>query len=81
MLAQVKQHLFDKNRSAQLQAELDELTVERRYLQKWQVENGVQAATPLERYGLSPRKTADLMAYLAHLGNGVSASGIALSCC
>lgn len=68
LLAQVKQHLFDKNRSAQLQAELDELAVERRYLLQWQVENGVQAATPLHRYGLSPRKTADLMAYLAHLG-------------
>lgn len=68
LLTQVKKHLFDKNRSAQLKAELDELTVEWRYLLEWQIENGVQAATPLDRYGLSPRKTADLMAYLAYLG-------------
>lgn len=68
LLARLKQHLHDHNRAAQLQVELDELTIERRYLQKWQADRGVQAATSLDRYGLSPRKTADLMAYLAYLG-------------
>ncbi len=68
MLARLKQHLHDHNRAAQLQVELDELTIERRYLQQWQVDSGVQATVSLDRYGLSPRKTADLMAYLAHLG-------------
>ncbi|MCQ4308243.1 AAA domain-containing protein [Pseudomonas stutzeri] len=67
-LARLKQHLDDHNRAAQLQAELDELTVERRYLQQWQTDSGVQAAASLDKYGLSPRKTTDLMAYLAHLG-------------
>lgn len=68
ILARLKQHLHDHNRAAQLQVELDELTIERRYLQQWQADNGLQAAISLDRYGLSPRKTADLMAYLAHLG-------------
>ncbi|MCP5016549.1 MAG: DUF2726 domain-containing protein [Ketobacter sp.] len=68
LLARLKQHLHDHNRAAQLQVELDELTTERRHLQQWQAESGVQAAASLDRYGLSPRKTADLMAYLAHLG-------------
>lgn len=67
-LTRLKQHLHDHNRAAQLQVELDELAVERRYLQQWQVDSGVQAATSLDKYGLTPRKTADLMAYLAHLG-------------
>ncbi|MGY6564670.1 MAG: AAA domain-containing protein [Halomonadaceae bacterium] len=68
LLARLKQHLHDHNRAAQLQADIDELTVERRYLQQWQEENGIQTAVSLDKYGLSPRKTADLMAYLAHLG-------------
>ncbi len=68
LLARLKQHLHDHNRAAQLQVELDELAVERRYLQQWQADSGVQAVASLDKYGLSPRKTADLMAYLAHLG-------------
>jgi len=68
MLARLKQHLHDHNTAAQLQTEIDELTIERRYLQRWQDENGVQAPLSLDKYGLSPRKTADLMAYLSHLG-------------
>lgn len=68
LLGRLTQQLRDRNRLAQLQAELDELTIERRYLQQWQAENGVHAAVSLEKYGLTPHKTADLMAYLAHLG-------------
>jgi hypothetical protein len=68
LLVRLKQHLHDHNRAAQLQVQLDELIVERRYLQRWQADSGVQAAASLDKYGLSPRKTADLMAYLAHLG-------------
>ncbi|MES2947592.1 MAG: AAA domain-containing protein [Pseudomonadota bacterium] len=66
-LARLKQHLHDHNRAAQLQADIDELTIERRYLQRWQDENGVQVSASLDKYRLSPRKTADLMAYLSHL--------------
>ncbi|WP_273822380.1 AAA domain-containing protein [Pseudomonas asplenii] len=67
LLARLKQHLHNHNRAAQLQIELDELAIERRYLQQWQESSDVQASVSLEKYGLTPRKTADLMAYLAHL--------------
>lgn len=68
LLARLKQHLQDHNRAAQLQIELDELVIERRYLQQWQAESAVQATGSLDKYGLTPRKTADLLAYLAYLG-------------
>lgn len=68
LLARLKQYLHDHNQAAQLQIELDELAIERRYLQQWQADNGVQSAVSLARYGLTPHKTTDLMAYLAHLG-------------
>jgi len=68
LLARLKQHLHDHNRAAQMQVELDELSIERRYLQQWQADSDIQAASSLDKYGLSLRKTADLMAYLAHLG-------------
>ncbi|KTT24665.1 helicase [Pseudomonas oryzihabitans] len=68
LLARLKQYLHDHNRAAQLQVELDELAIERRYLQQWQADNGLQPAVSLARYGLTPRKSTDLMAYLAHLG-------------
>ncbi|NCE92106.1 AAA domain-containing protein [Pseudomonas sp. L13] len=68
LLGCLKQHLRDHNRAAQLKIELDELVIERRYLQQWQVDNDVQASDALDKYGLTPRKTADLMAYLAYLG-------------
>lgn len=68
VLARLKQHLHDHNRASQLQVELDELTIERRHLQQWQADSGIQAANSLDKYRLSPRKTADLMAYLAYLG-------------
>ena len=67
-LTHLKQYLQAHNRAAQLEMELDELAVERRYLQQWQEDSGLQAVASLEKYGLTPRKTADLMAYLAYLG-------------
>jgi hypothetical protein len=66
-LARLKQHLREHNTAARLQADIDELTIERRYLQQWQDENGMGAPASLDKYGLSPSKTADLMAYLSHL--------------
>lgn len=66
-IAHLKQHLHDHNRAAQLQAEIDELSVERHYLQQWQADSDVQATLSLEKYRLSPSKTADLMVYLAYL--------------
>lgn len=68
ILTRLRRHLRDQNTAAQLQAEIDELTIERRYLQQWQDENGMLPPVYLDKYGLSPRDTADLMAYLSYLG-------------
>ncbi|WP_207283674.1 AAA domain-containing protein [Pseudomonas sp. FW300-N2F2] len=67
VLQQLKGYLGTRNAVAQLQLEINELEVERRYLQQWQQDNGVQIP-PLDRYKLTPQKSADLMAYLTHLG-------------
>lgn len=67
-LARLKQHLHDHNRAARLQLEISELGIERDYLLQWQAANSVEVSGVLEKYGLSPEKTTDLMAYLAHLG-------------
>ncbi len=67
MLGQLKSLLHDQNRAAQLKAEIDELNIERRYLEQWQKDNGIQAPASLAKYHLSPSKTTDLMAYLAYL--------------
>jgi DNA polymerase III delta prime subunit len=66
VLQQLKGYLHARNVAAQLQIEIDELEVERRYLRQWQQDNGVQTPV-LDKYKLTSQKSADLMAYLAHL--------------
>lgn len=66
-LQSLKQHLRAENEVARLQAEINELAIERSYLLKWQRENIEVEPVSLEKYRLSPRNTSDLMAYLAHL--------------
>ncbi len=68
LLAKLKQYLQEQNRVAQLRAEIDELRIERRYLQAWSEENRIPVGISLAKYGLTPRKIADLMAYLSYLG-------------
>lgn len=68
LLERVKQHLHDKNESARLQADLDELVVEQRYLKQWQESSGLPADVALDKYKLTPSRATDLMAYLNHLG-------------
>ncbi|BCQ28565.1 DUF2726 domain-containing protein (plasmid) [Caballeronia sp. NK8] len=68
LLARLRRHLHDHNTAAQLQADIDELRIERRHLLQWQDENGLQVRASLDKYGLSPDKTSDLIAYLSHLG-------------
>lgn len=67
VLQELKKYLRAQNIAAQLRVQVDELEVERQYLLAWQRDNPMAAVTPLERFGLTPRKTADLMAYLAYL--------------
>lgn len=68
LLTQLKQHLHNHNKAAQLQAEIEELRIEQRYLQQWLEANGVRVDDILAKYGLSSSKTTDLIAYLSHLG-------------
>lgn len=67
VLEELKKYLHDQNAAAQLRVQIEELAIERHYLLVWQQENPMPAALPLEKYGLTPPKTADLMAYLTHL--------------
>jgi hypothetical protein len=72
ILQKLKQQLHVQNAVAQLRAEIDELGIEHRNLLQWQRESKVVVPVPLERYGLSPQKSSDLMAYLAYLaGNRI----------
>jgi very-short-patch-repair endonuclease/RecA/RadA recombinase len=70
VLKKLKQYLHAQNAVAHLQAQIDELAIEQRYLLQWQQENIETAPVSLDKYKLSPRKIADLMAYLAYLAEG-----------
>ncbi|MBE0402462.1 AAA domain-containing protein [Halomonas citrativorans] len=67
-LYHLKEHLHAHNAVARLQAEIDELTIERRYLAQWQSNNSLSTLSDLEKYNLSPQKTTDLLVYLHQLG-------------
>ncbi|MFC7287116.1 AAA domain-containing protein [Herminiimonas glaciei] len=67
VLQKLKQYLHAQNTVAQLQAEIDELGIEQRYLLQWQRENQVMTSHSLDKYKLSPSKSADLIAYLTYL--------------
>ena len=60
ILARLKQHLHDRNTAAQLQADIDEQTIERGYLRQWQDENGVKGAASLDKYGIVPEQDGGL---------------------
>lgn len=63
---QVKKHLNVINQVALLKAEIDELSLEHSYLQKWQRQSPQVEAN---RYRFSSRKTTDLMAYIHYLSD------------
>ncbi|MFJ1298540.1 AAA domain-containing protein [Pseudomonadota bacterium AL_CKDN230030165-1A_HGKHYDSX7] len=67
-LGELKRLLRAHNQAAELQAEIDEIGIERTRLLQWQEANGFLQTQPwLAKYGLSPRKTSDLLAYLSSL--------------
>ncbi len=68
-LARLKHLLRAHNDAAQLRTDIDELGIERRYLLEWRRESGLEQSPPLQHYRLSPRMTADLMAYLTFLSD------------
>ncbi len=61
------EHLQAQNQVASLQAQIDELTIEKRYLQKWQSEHLTADPQPLGKYQFSTEKITDLLAYLHYL--------------
>ncbi|EEZ2005298.1 DUF2075 domain-containing protein, partial [Escherichia coli] len=69
VLQQVKKHLNAINQVASLKAEINELSVEYKYLQQWQSQNLRPEELFSHKYRLSSRKTTDLMAYIHYLSD------------
>ncbi|QSP94825.1 DUF2726 domain-containing protein [Marinobacter salinisoli] len=68
----LKAFLHARNTVGKLQAEVDELKIERQHLLQWRHENRQSGplspgTAPLEKYRLSTQKITDLMAYLTML--------------
>ena len=61
------EHLQAQNQVAFLQAQIDELTIEKGYLQQSQSENLSSDAQLLSKYQFSKEKITDLLAYLQYL--------------
>lgn len=67
VLAILKQQLHTQNEMVQLQAEIDELQIEKSYLRQWQNDNKVDTSVSLDKYTLTPAKAVELMVYLAYI--------------
>lgn len=67
VLATLKQQLRTQNEMVQLQAEIDELQIEKRYLHLWQSDNKLDTSASLGKYTLTPAKAVELMVYLAYI--------------
>ncbi|MFL1405865.1 AAA domain-containing protein [Marinobacter sp. M1N3S26] len=73
-IERLKAFLRARNEVAKLQAEVDELKIERKHLLQWRQDNlendpHVSRTYPLEKYRLSKKKITDLMAYLTMLND------------
>ncbi|NIY46242.1 AAA domain-containing protein [Cedecea colo] len=66
-LTRLKNYLCAQNDVAQLRAEIDELGIEDKYLSQWLYSHGITTLPEVERYGLTPDKITDLMAFLQSL--------------
>ncbi|EEB3144205.1 DNA2/NAM7 family helicase [Salmonella enterica subsp. enterica serovar Newport] len=66
VLQQVKKHLNAINQVASLKTEINELSIEHKYLQQWL---GESHRVETSRYRFSSRKTTDLMAYIHYLSD------------
>ncbi|QCT22695.1 DUF2726 domain-containing protein [Jejubacter calystegiae] len=63
----VKIHLNAINQIAALNADIDELTIEYKYLQQWYNEHNTEESSVTNHYRFSSRKTVDLLAYMHYL--------------
>ncbi|PRS60195.1 AAA domain-containing protein [Bacillus pumilus] len=67
LVQKLKKHLHLQNQVAKLKAEINELSVELSYLEKWRNEERPDIKLiPLEKYKFSLRKIVDLMVFLDH---------------
>ncbi|EKF36821.1 AAA domain-containing protein [Bacillus xiamenensis] len=67
LVQKLKKHLHVQNQVASLKAEINELSVELSYLEKWRHEERPDVKLiPLEKYKFSLRKIVDLMVFLDH---------------
>ncbi|EPC5722465.1 AAA domain-containing protein, partial [Escherichia coli] len=69
VLQQVKKHLNAINQVASLKAEINELSIEHKYLQQWQSQNIRAEEFSSHKYRFSSQKTTDLMAYIHYLSD------------
>lgn len=67
ILERLKSNLNVQNQVSQLTAEINELLIEKEYLEKWYKENKQVDLTSVDKYKLSPEKSSDLLAYVNYL--------------
>ncbi|WP_237580406.1 AAA domain-containing protein [Candidatus Enterococcus leclercqii] len=67
ILMELKTSLAAQNKVAKLTAEINELLVEKEYLEEWHKESESVNLIDVNRYKLSPEKTSDLLAYMSYL--------------
>ncbi|WP_369699978.1 AAA domain-containing protein [Serratia sp. M24T3] len=63
-ISRLKKHLLAQNKVAALRAEIDELVIEEKYLDRWLESEGITHLPNVKRYRLNQHKITDLMALL-----------------
>ena len=67
ILNKLKKYLYAKNDIAKLNAEIDEIEIEKKFLKEWSLEVFGGEQVSIKKYRLSPQKAAKLMAYIEYL--------------
>jgi len=67
ILEKLTKYLYAKNEIAILISQLDEVKIEKEYLQRWNQDSLGIEAIAIEKYNLSPSKVIELIAYLDYL--------------
>lgn len=67
ILPKLKKHLSAQNQAAVLKNEINELSIENEYLQKWRTEHLIEDSRTISTHKYSTKQMAELMAYLHYL--------------
>ena len=67
ILGRLKDYLAAQNKVAQLKTEVNELFIEKQYLEEWREENAIVNLIDINKYKLSSKKISDLLAYINYL--------------